>query len=382
MRSTRLQAAALAAQDRATLSLALGESPSHDRATHSLALLAEACSPGALQQTLSLHGFALVKAVVSEAECASLTESIKAFVCSLGYPCGFGDAAAEADESRWPLGCPGIFGAFGVGHCSAAWQARLHPNVRAVFAALYDTPQLVTSFDAVCAERPSKHTRSPFFRLHTDQNPTTAAGSGFDAVQGVLSLTATEANGPGTSLVPGSHLLHRQLLCDPPTGPTPELESMPALNYHELSEEQKSWLLKRAEVLHVTTAPGDLLLFDSRTIHCGRSSRTPLSPWRFALFVCMWPASRLSQEDRARKRRAMGLDGAPRCETTNHWPDGREFMPRFGWPDAGSNEDAWARERPAGAANDGVCTIPPIALTREGLRLAGAELYDRCDRRA
>ena len=364
MRSTRQQERLESAADAATLAFA------------------DACLPGRLSATLAEHGFALVQSVEDEPTCASLVDDLKAFLSSLGYLCGFGDPAAEADDSCWPLGCKGLFDGFGAGHYEAAWKARLHPRVREVFAALHGTQKLVSSIGAVCAERPAQAPRSDeaSFCLHTDQNPYSEKGGGFDCVQGALSLTATCERGGGTTLVPGSHLLHKQLLTQPPTGPTPELAARHLLNWHELTPAQDRWLLqtKQLPVVHITTQPGDLLLWDSRTIHAGRAARSPGTGWRFATYICMWPASRLSDEARKRKRRAMGLDGAVRAEATTHWPDGRELKPRYGWPERGSDEDPWKRATPPGA-NEGICKPPDIALSQEGLRLAGAEPYSDSD---
>ena len=357
MRSTRQHTRAAEATEAATLSFAA------------------ACEPGRLSATLSEHGFAVVQSVVDSEMCAALVGDMKAFISSLGYPCGFGTRSAEADESRWPNGCHGILDGFGSGHSDAAWRARLHPRVLDVFEALHGTRKLVTSFDAVCAERPAQARRSDeaSFCLHTDQNPYSARGGGLDCVQGVLSLTATSERSGGTTVVPGSHKLHKQLLTEPPTGPTPALQECHTLNWHELTDEQARWLTQTRglPVLHLCTRPGDLVLWDSRTIHAGRFARDALGGWRFAVYICMWPASRLSEADRARKRDAMGMDGG-RAETTNHWPDARELKPRYGWPEDGGEE---APGKPAGA-NEGVRTPPAIARTPSALRLAGVFPYD------
>ena len=43
--------------------------------------------------------------------------------------------------------------------------------------------------------------------------------------------------------------------------------------------------------------PGDLVLWDARTIHCGRrASAEHHVSWRMAIYLGLWPAERLSEE--------------------------------------------------------------------------------------
>ena len=166
-----------------------------------------------------------------------------------------------------------------------------------------------------------------------------------------------------------------------------------ALRRYELNDAERAWLLAQpgCALLAVATSPGDLLLWDSRTIHCGRRAAAPQPPhtsWRLALFVAMWPAARLDAAARAAKAAALGVradgsgrfvqDATLRCESTSHWPDGRELKPRYGWPEEAEVDavDAWSRPRPAAARSVGICVAPPVALSRDALRLAGVLPYD------
>ena len=173
----------------------------------------------ALRAALSEHGYALVRSVVTEppllARWADDTRALLARV-ALGAAAAPGDAAAlfadadaVFDNARWASGLCPVLDGYGAGHTAAAWEARLHGRVRGVFAALWRTRQLVTSFDGAAAERPSRAT-PPQPRLHTDQNPFGPGGGGGGdgeseggllCAQGVLSLTATTPHTGGTTLV-------------------------------------------------------------------------------------------------------------------------------------------------------------------------------------
>lgn len=91
--------------------------------------------------------------------------------------------------------------------------------MRRVFELVNGTPELVTSFDAIAAERPRdipRRAADAVRNIHVDQRRT-AAGDGVQCVQGVLSLTPTTARTGGTTVVPGAFLV---LLARPAAGST------------------------------------------------------------------------------------------------------------------------------------------------------------------
>lgn len=168
---------------------------------------AVACNGASLRAALRNSGYCVVRGVVNDAQKLSAwRENLVSFLSSLGWPGRFDDAASVYKASDWPLGCPGIFDGFGSGHTLAAWEARLEPRVRAIFAALWQTRHLVTSLDAVCCERPRRTALANNLLLHTDQNPYSCPDK-MHAVQGVVSLTATNESSGGTTVLAGSHAL-------------------------------------------------------------------------------------------------------------------------------------------------------------------------------
>lgn len=83
--------------------------------------------------------------------------------------------------------------------------------------------------------------------------------------------------------------------------------------------------------VHLCTKPWDVVLFDSRTVHAGRTARAPSrGGWRLAAYVCMCPRRMLSADGFARRRRAF-----EEVETTTHWQNARFCPPRRCGPDDG-----------------------------------------------
>ena len=132
--------------------------------------------------------------------------------------------------------------------------------------------------------------------------------------------------------------------------------------------------LFRGALVHLAMLPGDVVLFSSLAVYCGRRARAPTADaraWRFALCATCVPAGRLSEADRGRKQVALGLardprTGLRRTETTTHPPEGLSFKPRFGH----------GRHRPPHGVSEGMMALPQWVLRdAAAMRLAGAEAY-------
>lgn len=327
-----------------------------------------------LRDALDTHGYAHVRGVLSDAALVhSLVDNLKGFIQGLGFGGRFDDAESVALPRMWPPACSaGIMGEYGAGHTEAAWRVRLHANVRALFAAIWGTSELVTSVDGINAERPHGGHLSDgeALLLHSDSNPFKGERAK-SLVQGVVSLTPTRAGSGGTTVVARSHLLHQRLFASREA----QLRGEGSHAFVVLNAQERAWLRRQAscELVHIETEPGDMVLFSSRTVHCGRRAREPTTDWRFATYVCMAPASTLSELDRQRKACVMGLAEWPHnagrhqdvtAETTAHPPNGKSIKPRFGW----------GTSKPEHVSN-GITEAPALALTPEALQLAGVLPY-------
>ncbi len=251
----------------------------------------------------------------------------------------------------------------------------------ALQAAYWGTRELVASVDGVNAELPHlgpKRSDAQAMRLHLDQNP--FHESGRDAIQGVLSLTPTTRDGGGTTVVAGSH---RAVVADAlfPRGSGHRLRRDAATRhlFYQLSGDEVRRLVHTpgCALVHLETDAGDVVLFSSLAVHCGRRARArarDADAWRFALYATCVPAARLTAADRARKRCVLGLDawqeapcrGQRVAETTNHPPDGASRKPRFGH----------GAEHPPPGVSVGIVAPPAWVLhDTQVLRLAGAQPY-------
>lgn len=138
------------------------------------------------------------------------------------------------------------------------WYVRGCPGIKQAFAQIWDTQDLIVSMDCVLAWRPwwlVPSWKPETEGLHLDQNPFKKPG--LHCIQGMVPLLpVTQATG-GLQVVPGSH--------------TDEAKVLQKKEYPHL-ERRGDWCpLHRDEsdAVLLLARPGDLIVWDSRTIHGG-----------------------------------------------------------------------------------------------------------------
>ena len=287
-------------------------------------------------------GYVVFAAALDGAEAATCLDKLWTFLEKVGPGLDRRDPSTWADA--WPpgVGGAGILSMFGVGQCESKWFARTRPRVRECFAELWramahpradprdlDAPGgLCVSLDGGCAWRPGLGGQKGW--QHVDQNPLLKPG--FECIQGLVSLTRTSKAAGGNLLVERSHADVFPKLVDL----YPEqVRSRDGDDFFSLprAAARRDGLLGgdgggRHVVVHLEA--GDLLCWDSRTVHCSwpgdglldepgappaKADQLPTDRLaRAALYVSFTPRS-LVPPDVAAKRRQAVADGA----TTTHW---------------------------------------------------------------
>ena len=60
---------------------------------------------------------------------------------------------------NWPMISPGFATEWGLPHSEACWFIRTHPNIIGAFSKIWNTTDLLTSFDSIIAWRPWWHAK-------------------------------------------------------------------------------------------------------------------------------------------------------------------------------------------------------------------------------
>lgn len=232
----------------------------------------------------------------------------------------------------------GIMSGYGIGQSAFLWYARLLPKVKESFSLIWQTDDLLVSYDGCGVFRPPE--RDPLWRTHgawyhIDQNLYNRPG--LHAIQGLVNFFPSGPYDGGFVVTPKSHLMTEDAFSK-----IPDLCSKKSSDYFRTPADLQFWvdarnaITKRDETNRFDLLPvklvldaGDMVLWDSRTIHCSHptvkddpSSKNRLK--RLASYICMTPASSAKDLETLAKYRVLAFQ---KGITTTHWP--HEFYPSW-----------------------------------------------------
>lgn len=195
----------------------------------------------------------------------------------------------------------GIFKFHEAGHQEHAWYLRTLESVQKPFKYIYDTNDLIVSYDGSCFINSTFNKSRDNTWIHTDQAP---CNSDFQCLQGFVSLT----DNINTSLVvyEGSHKLHKQYF--------KERNITHKKNWNKIDPEFLDIIGDKKKVL--TVPAGSLVLWDSRTFHANQYG-SPSCEERIVQYVCYLPKSHPRYTKAIQNKR---LKYFHEKRTTSHWP--------------------------------------------------------------
>eukprot|EP01006_Ploeotia_vitrea_P009789 TRINITY_DN24392_c0_g1_i1.p1 TRINITY_DN24392_c0_g1~~TRINITY_DN24392_c0_g1_i1.p1 ORF type:complete len:324 (-),score=24.44 TRINITY_DN24392_c0_g1_i1:435-1406(-) len=238
----------------------------------------------------------------------------------------------------WP-GSPhtGIITSNGIGQSQFLWFLRGNEQIRKVFSKIWDTEDLITSFDGANTFRPwdtNPRLKTEGGWYHVDQNA--AVSPNKESVQGLVSLYDATCGTGGLTVVPGSHLKFQEFSAR---------AGVHAGTSDFVTIRKTDPVFEGNPTKLVTCKAGDLCLWDSRTIHCNTPGGTFTSEQeveggtgvagraqfdgellRAVGYVCMTPRSFASAQDLV-LRKTLVAQGA----TTSHWPHKNLERPLVGY---------------------------------------------------
>ena len=270
--------------------------------------------------TEQLHrdGYAIVPNVLTPAECDNLATGFWNF-----WNTQTDGLIQREDTSTWKnifKYFPNhgmLFQHWSIGHMQEIWDVRSNPNVKSVFESIWGTTDLTVSFDGASTGLAPEITGRGWHRddwLHLDQSP---HRNEFECVQSWV--TAYDV-GPGDGtlqLLKGSHLLHREFADHFNLRKDKRYRS----DWFKLTQEHVDWYLARGcEKIAIECPAGSMVLWESRTVHAGRSAvrGRPVARNRMVAYVSYMPISKLTPKEARKKQKAI-VNG----RLTNHWAASR-----------------------------------------------------------
>ena len=277
---------------------------------------------------LKEYGYVVIKAL-SETEAAHAVDLTWEYLESLGTGIKRNDYKTW-NKDQWPTAVHGaILPGHGIGHSKPQWYVRGHPNIKKAFAGIWQTTDLLASFDGMSLFRPWKlneewRTNPSASWFHIDQHPLTRPG--FQCVQSLVNLLPMSKKTGGNVLIPKSHLDFVQI----PIKYEKRLSRIPKEVDHFRYPANDPLLAKNAAIqpIQVHLEVGDMLLWDSRTIHCSSPSMeepdTEAKLMRCVNLICMMPR-RLTPEHVIERRKQAPLLVNSTTNWTDRWINADEF---------------------------------------------------------
>ena len=193
----------------------------------------------------------------------------------------------------------GIFKFHQIGHQKHAWYLRTRQNIINIFKSIWNTDNLVVSFDGCCYINKNLNKKDSIW-THTDQP---SNNSDLQCYQSFISLTDNEER---TLIVyEKSHLYHKEYF---------ENKKKSSKRWNLIDHDVLEKLKDTKKILKVNK--GSLVIWDSRTFHQNQYGK-PKSEERLVQYICYLPKdNKLNTKTEQTKR----LKYFNEKRTTSHWP--------------------------------------------------------------
>jgi len=193
----------------------------------------------------------------------------------------------------------GIYKHHQIGHQEHAWYIRTRPQIIDIYKRLWDTDELIVSFDGSCYI-PKECNKKDSIWTHTDQ---ASNNSNLMCYQGFVSLTDNKER--TLTVYKGSHLLHLDYFKD---------KEKNNKNWNLI---EHSYLEKIKETKQVLNVPGgSLVIWDSRTFHQNQYSVANCEE-RLVQYICYLPKNNKKNTKAQQTKRLKYFN---ELRTTSHWP--------------------------------------------------------------
>ena len=310
-----------------------------------------------VKEVLDKYGVAIIPTVINKNECSEMKNSVWNFFEHITK--NWKNPIQRSNIDSWkeiyklfPMHSM-LIQYFGIGHCQASWNLRQNEKIANIFAKIWNVEKedLLVSFDGMSFGLPPEQTNRGWFRgntwYHSDQSYT---NSDFQCVQSWITGRDVKRGDATLAFMEGSHKYHQEFK-----------------ERFEITDKKDWYLLKKGveggeqfyrdkgcSYKRIMCPRGCLVLWDSRTIHCGSEAmRERKNPnIRCIIYLCYMPRSMATPAQLKKKRKAL-----EELRATTHWPCKSKLF--------GKNPRTFGNELPE------VEPIEAPKLTEFGRKLAG-----------
>lgn len=276
---------------------------------------------------LNEYGVAIIPAVLSSEECEESLQFVHQFYENLtknmDTPYNHNDPRTYRTLAELHQLHSMLYQGYGIGQCQGSWNVRQHPKIYEAFTRIWNDDDLLTSMDGLAYQIAPEVMTGPrsdvgFHKhtwYHTDQSYTR---NDLECIQGQVPLFDVAPGDATLMVLEGSHRYHKafaERFGARSLGDWCLLEQQGK----ERGEGHKQFYFDMGCTERRISCPsGSLVLWDSRTIHCGGEpiqGRPNPDHWRSVVYVCMTPRNLCDKANMDLRKKAFRD-----LETTSHWP--------------------------------------------------------------
>lgn len=275
------------------------------------------CTKETLNDTLKKYGVAIITDILNENECQNMVNGIWDFLEHItlewDVPLNRNNINTWREFYKLYPSHAMLLQHWGVGHIQASWDVRQNLKIVEIFAYFWNcAPEdLLVSFDGLSFNLPPEITNKGWHNkklwYHTDQSYTT---TDFKCIQSWITGIDVNENDPTLSFIEGSNKFHKEF--------QEKFNVSDKKDWYKLNKDEEEFYIKNGCTYKNIKCPkGSLVLWDSRTIHCGiNASKNRIIPnMRAVIYLCYMPRSICNENNLKKKQKAF-------CDmrTTNHYP--------------------------------------------------------------
>jgi ectoine hydroxylase-related dioxygenase (phytanoyl-CoA dioxygenase family) len=226
-----------------------------------------------------------------------------------------------------------LFQHWSIGHAQFIWDLRQNQKIVDIFSKIWkvNAEELLVSFDGASFQMPPEITKFGWYEntdwLHTDQS---YVRNNFECVQSwVTGFEVNEDDGTLT-ILEGSNKYHFEF--------AQKFSIKNNRDWYKLNEEELNFYMndKKCTKKFIRCPAGSIVLWDSRTIHCGKqaSPQRAQANYRCVVYISMMPRYVIDYNELKKKRDAFnGL------RMTSHWSNRTNIFPLYprGWTEDPKN---------------------------------------------
>ena len=278
-----------------------------------------------LKKTLNEFGVAIIPNVLSNEECDSMLSGIWDYFENISK--SWDNPINRNNEKSWK----GIYDLFplhsmliqhwNIGHSQVCWDIRQNLKLLEIYAYFWkcSIEELLVSFDGLSFSVPPETTNKGWNRnncwLHCDQSFT---DNSFKCIQGWVTALDINDDDATLSFLEKSHKFHKDFAT--------QFEIKDKSNWYKLDDIEKTFYYNNeCSYKKIKCPKGSLVVWDSRTIHCGvEPNKGRLFPnFRAIIYICYMPRQYSTEKDLKKKQIAF-----ENLRMTSHWPCKIKLFPK------------------------------------------------------